>query len=329
MENNGILIYVEKTDNKIAPVVYELANKAQNLSQKLNGAKIMAVLPCANDETENLLAQIKNNYFDEIFIIKNQNLKEYSTDNYSKVIIDLIKEKQPSIFLIGATTQGRDLAPRISSNLNTGLTADCTELDINENGLLAATRPTFGGNLMATILCKTTPQMATVRPNVLTINEEFYNKNTNIEYLEPNIENDFSRTKILDFIKNNQISGINLNEAEIIIAGGKGLKNNEGFQLIKELAKLLNASVGASRKAVDMGLATKDMQIGQTGKTVTPKLYIAIGISGAIQHIVGMSGSKKIIAINKDKDANIFKIADYSIVADAFELLPEWINSLK
>lgn len=327
--DNNILIYVEKTENKIAPVVYELASKAQQLSKKLDNAKIIAVLPCADDECENLVEQLKNNYFDEIFVIKNQNLKEYSTDNYSKVIINLIKEKKPSIVLVGATTQGRDLAPRISSNLNTGLTADCTELDINENGLLAATRPTFGGNLMATILCKTTPQMATVRPNVLAINEDFYSKNTNIEYIEPNLENNFNRVEILDFIKNNQISGINLNEADIIIAGGSGLKNKEGFKLIQELAKLLNASVGASRKAVDMGLATKDMQIGQTGKTVTPKLYIAIGISGAIQHLVGMNGSKKIIAINNDKNANIFKIADYSIIADAFELLPEWINSLK
>ena len=224
--------------------------------------------------------------------------------------------------MIGATNQGRDLAPRVSAALGTGLTADCTGLDINEKGQLAATRPTFGGQLMATILCKTYPQMATVRPNVFKVNpQDFYVETeliscpANISYLKKNVE-------LIDFKKTIESEINDLDSAEIIVAGGKGLKNEKGFELLRSFAQKIGATVGATRGAVEMGLAPASIQIGQTGKTVNPKVYIACGISGAIQHTVGMTGSEHIIAINNDENAPIFDIADTGIVGDIFEILP-------
>ena len=328
-ENTGILIYAQLTrDFNLLEVVSELASEAQKLSQKLNGETVSAVLLTDGSNIENIKESLKNSGFDKAFILKNDKFKDYSTDIYSKVILDLIREEKPSIMLFGATTQGRDLAPVIASALNTGLTADCTKLDINEKGQLAATRPTFGGNLMATILCKNYPQMATVRPKVLQI-ENVQIKDT--EFIEKNIEldNTTSRTKIVEFIKTVQETGITLNDADVIVAGGKGVKNEIGFNKLKELANMLNGVVGATRGAVDMGLADSSMQVGQTGKTVCPKLYIAVGISGAIQHQVGMCGSKKIIAINSDENAPIFNIADVGIVGDLNVIIPELINELK
>ena len=328
-EAKGILIYAQLTRNfEITAVVSELASEAQKLSQKLNNEAVSAVLLTDGANLENIKESLKNSGFDKVYILKNEMFKEYSTDIYSKVIIDLINEINPSVMLFGATTQGRDLAPVIASALNTGLTADCTKLDINEKGQLAATRPTFGGNLMATILCKNYPQMATVRPKVLQI-ENVQVKDT--EFIERDIcsDNLKSRTNIIDFIKTIQETGITLNDADVIVAGGKGVKNEKGFNQLKELAGLLNGVVGATRGAVDMGLADSSMQVGQTGKTVCPKLYIAVGISGAIQHKVGMCGSKKIIAINTDEHAPIFDVADVGIVGDLNVIIPELINELK
>ena len=328
-ENNGILIYAQLTrTSEILEVVSELASEAQKLSQKLDGETVSAVLLTDGSNIDNIKENLKNSGFDKVYILRNEAFREYSTDIYSKTILDLIREIKPSIMLFGATTQGRDLAPVVASALNTGLTADCTKLDINEKGQLAATRPTFGGNLMATILCKNYPQMATVRPKVLQI-EDVQIKNT--DFIEKNIELDgiTSRTKIVEFIKTIQETGITLNDADIIVAGGKGVKNEVGFNKLKELAALLNGVVGATRGAVDMGLADSSMQVGQTGKTVCPKLYIAVGISGAIQHQVGMCASKKIIAINSDENAPIFDIADVGIIGDLNLIIPELINELK
>ena len=328
-ENKGILIYAQLSRNfEVLSVVSELASEAQKLAEKLDGEPVSAVVLTDETNIDNIKNTLQNSGFDRVYILKNKQFKEYSTDIYSKVIIDLVKETSPSIMLFGATTQGRDLAPVAAAALNTGLTADCTGLDINEKGKLAATRPTFGGNLMATILCKNYPQMATVRPKVLQI-ENVQIKNT--EFIERYIDlnNLNSRTKIIDFIKNVQDTGVTLNDADIIVAGGKGVKNENGFNKLKELAVLLNGVVGATRGAVDMGLAESSMQIGQTGKTVCPKLYIAVGISGAIQHQVGMCSSKKIIAINSDENAPIFDIADVGIVGDLNVIIPEFINELK
>ena len=240
----------------------------------------------------------------------------------------LINEIKPSIMLIGATTQGRDIAPRISTALNTGLTADCTELDINEKGMLASTRPTFGGNLMATILCKNFPQMASVRPKVLKKSDTPIVKDTEFVEKKPNLDGIDKKVELVEFIKNVQSTGKRIDESEIIVAGGKGL-SADGFKLLEELAESLGGAVGASRPAVDAGMADHSIQVGQTGKTVMPKLYIACAISGAIQHIVGMSGSEKIIAINKDPKAPIFDVADIGIVGDVYDVVPELTKMIK
>lgn len=327
-EHKGILIYAEVTRNgELAPVVLELANAAQDLAQKLGGVEVNALTIGSHFSVDKSL--FTNNGFDKVFVVQNNRLKDYSTEYFSKIAIDVINEVKPSIVLIGATTQGRDIAPRISSALNTGLTADCTSLDINEKGMLAATRPTFGGNLMATILCKNMPQMASVRPKVLQAACSPVVKNTEFIEIQPQINNVEKRVELVEFIPNKQVSGKRIDEAEIIVSGGKGLKSPEGFKMLEELADVLSGAVGASRAAVDAGWVDHSIQVGQTGKTVMPKLYIACAISGAIQHTVGMNASDKIIAINKDPKAPIFSIADVGIVGDVYEIVPELIKMLK
>jgi len=329
-ENKGILIYAEITrDGHLPSVVLELANTAQDLSQKLDGEEVSALIITKTGDIEAIKNELKNNGFDKVYIVQDDRLNVYSTELYSKIAIDVVKEIKPSIFLIGATTQGRDIAPRISSSVNTGLTADCTNLDINEKGMLASTRPTFGGNLMATILCKNFPQMASVRPKVLKKASEPIVKDTQFINITPQIDNIDKKVELVEFIKNIQTTGKRIDESEIIVAGGKGLKSAEGFKLLGELAEALGGAVGASRPAVDAGWADHSIQVGQTGKTVTPKLYIACAISGAIQHLVGMNASEKIIAINKDPKAPIFGVADIGIVGDVYEVVPELIKMLK
>lgn len=325
-----IMIYAEVTrDNYLHTVVFELAYKAQKLAEKLDNADVSALLICKCGLGENFKEAFMNSGFDNVYIVENDRYTHYSTELYSKAAIEIIKEVQPDIVLIGATTQGRDLAPRISSSLHTGLTADCTGLDINENGKLAATRPTFGGKLMATILCKTLPQMATVRPKVFKPSPENIVKNTNFIYKDFEIADIKRKVEFIDFSANLRNEINELDSAEIIVAGGRGMKNEEGFELLKQLADVLDGTIGASRDAVEMGLAPQSAQIGQTGKTVTPKLYIACGISGAIQHLVGMQEANRIVAINADKDAPIFEVCDCGIVGDAFEIIPKLIEELK
>lgn len=323
-DNKEILIYAELTrKGEIIPVVLELANAARGLSEKLGSVEVNALV---------IGSELKDSQplrcFDKVYVVKDERLKTYSTEYYSKIAIDLINDVKPQIVLIGATTQGRDLAPRISSALNTGLTADCTELDINEKGQLAATRPTFGGNLMATILCKNMPQMATVRPKVLKPADVPIVKDTQFIDIKPQIDDVHPKTELVEFIEAIQHSGKRIDESEVIVAGGKGL-SPEGFKLLEELANLLGGAVGASRAAVDAGWADHSIQVGQTGKTVTPKIYIACGISGAVQHVVGMNSSDKIIAINKDPKAPIFQVSDIGIVGDVFEIVPQLIEMLK
>ena len=309
----GILIYAELLKSGyIAPVFFSLAAKAQELSQKLNGEEVMALLIAKPGDAQRFKEGFQACGIDKVFVYEDEHFANYSNELYSKIAIDLAREIEPSIFLIGATTQGRDLAPRISSQLHTGLTADCTGLDINEKGQLAATRPTFGGKLMATILCKTFPQMATVRPGVFPFLEEPVYKDTQLIY------------------KNDTEEIINsLDSAKIIVAGGKGLKTKEGFELLKGLADVLGGTIAASRGAVDMGLAPQSIQVGQTGKTVSPEIYIACGISGAVQHTVGIEGAKKIIAINIDESAPIFGAADVGIVGDLYTIVPQLIEHVK
>ena len=321
-EYSGILIYAQLTRDKyIHTVFFELLDKAKELSQKLGGVEVNAVIFTPVGLTETFKEAFQNRGVNKVYYFEDDEFN-YSTEYYSKCLVDLVGVIKPEILLIGATNQGRDLAPRVSAALGTGLTADCTGLDINEKGQLAATRPTFGGQLMATILCKTYPQMATVRPNVFKVNpQDFYVETeliscpANISYLKKNVE-------LIDFKKTIESEINDLDSAEIIVAGGKGLKNEKGFELLRSFAQKIGATVGATRGAVEMGLAPASIQIGQTGKTVNPKVYIACGISGAIQHTVGMTGSEHIIAINNDENAPIFDIADTGIVGDIFEILP-------
>lgn len=324
-----ILLYAEVTqENYVHTVIFELANKAQELAKKLDNAQVSALLICKQGLADLYKEAFINSGFDKVYIAEDNRFTHYSTELYSKVAVDVIKEIKPEIILIGATSQGRDLAPRVSSSLHTGLTADCTALDVNEKGQLMATRPTFGGKLMATILSKTLPQMATVRPKVFKPSAENIVKNT--QFIRVNVALDDVKRKVefVEFVKRASCEINDIDSAQIIIAGGKGMKNQAGFELLKILAQKIGATVGASRGAVDMGLAPVEVQIGQTGKTVSPKLYIACGISGAIQHTVGMCDSDKVIAINKDPNAPIFEVSDVGYVGDVFEVLPELIKSL-
>lgn len=321
---SNIMLYAEVTgDNYLHTVVFELANKAHELAKKLDNGTVSALLVCKSGLAENFKEAFSNSGFDYVYVAENNRFTHYSTELYSKIAIDIIKDVKPEVILIGATTQGRDLAPRIAATLHTGLTADCIDLDINEKGKLAATRPTFGGKLMATILCKTLPQMATVRPKVFKPMSEDCVRPTQYVYVKPEIDSIQKNVEFIEFEKFLKSTLNELDSAKIIVAGGKGLKNEIGFELLKNFAESIGGVVGASRGAVEIGLAPVEIQIGQTGKTVTPKLYIACGISGAIQHIVGMQDSDKIIAINIDKNAPIFEHADYGIVGDAFEILPK------
>lgn len=325
-----ILIFAEVTrENYIHTVFFELANKAQELAKKLDDAEVCALLISRSGLAKEYQEAFKNSGIDKIYALENERFAEYYTEFFSKAAVDAIREIQPEIFLIGATNQGRDLAPRISTALHTGLTADCTGLDINEKGQLAATRPTFGGQLMATILCKNLPQMATIRPKVFKPASENIVKKAKIITMPVNLDGLEKKVEILAF-KKAIAQGLNdLDSAEIIVAGGRGMKNAQGFELLKKFADELGGTVGATRLAVEMGLATHDMQVGQTGKTVSPKLYIACGISGAVQHTIGMSASEKIVAINSDKNAPIFEIADYGYVGDVFEVVPQLVELLR
>lgn len=326
----GICIIAELTPEKmLAGVILELAGKAQELSKKLNDEPISALLITGEGALEGVFADLSKAGFSNIWLVQDEKLNQYSTDLYGKAACDVIRQKDPSIVLIPATTQGRDLAPRISSALNTGLTADCTEIDINEKGQLASTRPTFGGELMATILCKNFPQMATVRPKVFQKPEINYDNWAKIERISIDFSQTPLRTEFIEFAKNINTDVQRIDDAEIVVAGGKGMKNVQNFKMLEELAQVLGGSVGASRCAVDAGWCEHSIQIGQTGKTIKPKIYIACGISGAIQHLAGMNSSDVIIAINKDPKAPIFKVATYGIVGDLFEIIPKLIEELK
>lgn len=326
-ENSGILIYAQLTrEEYIHTVFFELVDKAKELAQKLGGVDVEAVLISRPNLINSFKESFQNMGLNKVYYFEAEELKEYSTEYYSKLMVDLVQNIKPEILLIGATNQGRDLAPRVASALGTGLTADCTGLDINEKGQLAATRPTFGGQLMATILCKNYPQMATVRPNVFKVNSVSDRKETEYISQPVNISGMKKHVQLLSFQRTVENIINDLDSAKIIVAGGKGLKNAKGFELLKDFANSIGGTIAATRGAVEMGLAPQSIQVGQTGKTVHPKVYIACAISGAIQHTVGMTGSDYIIAINNDESAPIFDIADCGIVGDVFEILPEFIK---
>ena len=325
-EYKGVWIIAEQRNGKVLNIALELLGEGRKLADKLN-VKLTAVL-LGNDIVKEAEKLIKYGA-DEVLKVEHELLEVYTTDGYTKVITELIKERKPEIVVIGATTIGRDLGPRIAGSVGTGLTADCTELGIDEtDGKLLQTRPAFGGNLMATIICpKNRPQMSTVRPGVMEKARFDKNRRGVVEDIDPNIEAKDIIAKVIDVVKSEK-KEVNLTDAPIIVSGGRGLGNAEGFRLIEELAEKLGGVVGSSRAAVDNGWIDSPHQVGQTGTTVRPKLYIACGISGAIQHQAGMLESECIVAINKNPDAPIFNIADYGIVGDLYDIIPAIIEAI-
>lgn len=323
----GVWVLVEQRDGVLQKVSLELLGKGSELAQKLRVSLTAVLLGC---EIDNIAKELIEYGADKVLYLEHPLLKHYNTDGYTKVICDLINKEKPEIVLVGATYIGRDLGPRISARLATGLTADCTGLDIDEEtSNLLMTRPAFGGNLMATIECSNhRPQMSTVRPGVFEKLPKDGNRHGNIEKVTATLEEWDIRTKVLEVIKiAKDIKDIS--EAKILVAGGRGIGCAEGFEVLKELAQALDASIAGSRAAIEACWVDKACQVGQTGKTVRPNVYIACGISGAIQHLAGMQDSDYIIAINKDDSCPMMKTADLSIVGDYRKIIPEIVEQLK
>lgn len=323
----NVWVFAEQRDGVLTKVARQLLGKARELADTL-GAKAIAVLMGQNVEA---LAEESIRYgADEVLLVEHPLLEHYRTDTYAKAMSTLINEKKPEIVLFGATHIGRDLAPRVAQRTHAGLTADCTGLDIDESErLLLQTRPAFGGNIMATIACpRYRPQMSTVRPGVMRALPEDPYRQGEITRVEVDLSEDDLMTRILEVVKEGKHT-VDLEEAKIIVTGGRGLGGPDGFKLIEELATVLGGAVGASRAAVDSGWISHDHQVGQTGKTVHPELYIACGVSGAIQHQAGMKDAKYIIAINKDPSAPIFQIADFGIVGDLYAVIPALVKEIE
>ncbi len=322
----GIWVIAEHFRGKIHPVAFQLVGKGRELADILN---VNLTLVLLGDKFDDKLKEFNQYGMDEILYIRSPILKDYYSDLYVQVITELVIENKPEIILIGATPTGRDFAPRVAKRLNAGLTADCTGLDINpETKNLLQTRPTFGGNIMATILTPSgRPQMATVRPGIFKIAENAA-RDVKTKIIDYTFEEKDSVTKILKRIDKGKTS-VNLEDAEIIVAGGRGVGSKENFKLLEELADVLGAELGGSRITVELNWLDPGRQIGQTGKTVSPKLYIACGISGAIQHVVGMQNADVIVAINKDPSAAIFNVAHYGIIGDLNEVIPALIQEIK
>lgn len=319
-EYKNVWVFAENRDGIIHSVALELLGAGAALAKDLD-AKLCAVL--LGKDVKPLASQLAAYGAEIVYVAEDELLEHYSTEGYTKVIADLIQKEKPEICLFGATHIGRDLAPRIAARLDTGLTADCTQLGIDpETKLLMQTRPAFGGNLMATILCENKrPQMSTVRPGVMQKLEPDYGRDCEVVAVETNLMAEHIRTKLVELVKTNK-EIVNLTEAEFIISGGKGLGTPEGFELLRDFANAVGGAVGASRAAVDAGWIDKSHQVGQTGVSVKPKIYIACGISGAIQHLAGMQNSDLIIAINKNEFAPIFNVAHYGIVGDLYTIVP-------
>ena len=332
----NVWVYIETEKGDAKNVGLELLNPAKELAAYHNEKVIAAVV---GYKTEEAVKKAFAYGADEVVVVDGPEYDEYSTDAYVNAIVELCNKYKPSALLIGATNNGRDMGPRISCRLQTGLTADCTALaiyndpnkpDDEANGCVGWTRPAFGGNLMATITCPGhRPQIGTVRPGVFKKVEPDESRTGNVTKEDIHMDQADIRTKLIEFIKEEGAELVNLEEADIIVSGGRGVKGPEGFAPIRELAEAIGGVVGASRAAVDAGWIPHAHQVGQTGKTVGPKLYIACGISGAIQHRAGMASSECIIAINKDPEAPMFDIADYGIVGDLFEIVPALTAEIK
>lgn len=320
----GVWVFIEEKDGAIAPVSLELLGAGRRLADK-RGVELAGVL--IGDHIKHLAKTLFEYGADLAYVYDDPIFKHYRTESFMKALLDCSAKYKPEIILYGATSTGKDLASAVATDLPTGLTADTTELDVEEDtGLLLASRPAFGGNIMATILCKKyRPQMATVRAKVMKALPPESGRLGRVVEESILLQEEDIRTKVLEIVKETT-KKVRIDEADIIVAGGKGLGSAEGFQLVHQLAETLGGAVGASRDVVEAGWVEHAHQVGQTGVTVTPKIYIAIGISGAIQHIVGMKNSNLIIAINKDPQAPIFESCHYGIVGDAFEIVPLLID---
>lgn len=329
-EYKGVFVFAEQRDRKVEKVALELIGKGKELAKDLS-TTVTAVL--FGKDMHEQAKELSYAGADKVIYVDNDVLDVYMTEPYVYTMHKLIEDKKPEIVLYGATAIGRDMAPRVSARCKTGLTADCTSLEIDTEGEskrdLMMTRPAFGGNLMATIVCPNhRPQMATVRPGVMMTAPYSESNKVDIENYKIDIPSACKNVEITDIVKIVQ-ERMNIDEAKVLVSGGRGMHGSENFKMLEELAELLGGTISASRAAVDSGWVAKDRQVGQTGKTVRPNLYIACGISGAIQHLAGMEESDYIIAINKDEYAPIFEVADVGIVGDASKIIPQMIEKIK
>lgn len=324
----GVWVYVEQMDGKAEPVSWQLLGKGKELAQDLR-AELAAVVLGSN--VGHLVDEAAGYGADKVYLIDSPVLKDYRTETHLHGCTYLVEKYSPEILLIGATGLGRDLAGAVATRLQTGLTADCTDLAIDiRNRYLEQTRPAFGGNIMATILCeKARPQMASVRPNVMPTPPFVAERKATLVRESITMEEKDTLTKILEIVPIQCEAAADITAVSVIVSGGRGLLGGENFKMLQELADLLGGVVAGSRSAVDAGWITHERQVGQTGKTVRPKLYLACGISGAIQHLVGMQNAEYIVAINKDMHAPIFDVAHLGIVGDVFEIIPGMIEELR
>jgi electron transfer flavoprotein alpha subunit len=322
----GIWVFAEQRDGKLKNVVYELLAKGRELADTLQTELSAVCFGHGIAEVEQLIAYGA----DKVYSVDSPDLADNQEDLYTQQLVALVQQYKPEIVLAGATSLGRAFIPRVAAILKTGLTADCTGLDIDtKQKLLRQIKPAFGGNVMAIIICPTKrPQVATVRPRVFKKNEPDEKRKGQIIKVDFNRERITSRTKLLNFVQD-LTETVRIEEADIIVSGGRGLGKAENFQMLRELASVMGAAVGASRAVVDEGWIPYACQVGQTGKTVCPKLYIAVGISGAVQHLVGMQTSDVIVAINDDPNAPIFEVATYGIIGDLFKVVPMLTEKLK
>ncbi|MCR5261346.1 MAG: electron transfer flavoprotein subunit alpha/FixB family protein [Candidatus Gastranaerophilales bacterium] len=328
-DNFKIAVFCEMMKNGYPnKVSLQLVSKAVSMAENIDNAKVMVIIIGKRMFYDPVINEISSCGADKIIIANDDVLKEFSSERYKIALTEILKREKPEVVLFGATVFGRELAPLVATALKTGLTADCTALNITKDGILEATRPTYDGKMKAVIVCKTLPQMATVRPNVFKVSYKNSQKDTKVLFDWIDTNSDKNLPKLLETLPFPKSSGNTLENAKIIFAGGKGLKNSDNFKKLYELAKLAGAEVGASRGAVDAGLAPADIQIGQTGKTVAPKLYIAFGISGMAQHLAGINSCDKIIAVNNDAEAPVFNVANVGIIGDAAEIIEKMTDKL-
>ena len=337
-EYKGVYVFAEQVDNKLSGIAFELLGKAKDLAADLN-AEVAAVL--IGSDVKGLADELAAYGADKVIVVDDPELKEYRTEPYAHALASVIEKYKPEIMLVGATAIGRDLGPRVSARVQTGLTADCTQLEIGDfpinpvagkeqkHNQLLMTRPAFGGNTIATIACPDNrPQMATVRPGVMQKIAKIEGAKANVEEFNPGFTPDNKYVEIMEVVKSVSET-VDIMDAKILVSGGRGVGSAENFKILEDLAEALGGEVSCSRAVVDNGCKPKDLQVGRTGKTVRPQVYFAIGISGAIQHVAGMEESDLIIAINKDETAPIFDVADYGIVGDLNKIVPELTKQIK